>query len=492
MKIARHPAAWTFVILLASYAFFWHGRDWNSASRMMLTYAMVDRGTLSIDGLETQTGDLARRDGHYYTEKNPGFSLLATIPYEIAKLTFRFPDHPLGVPGFAYWPADYWITLGTSGFMTAGAGAILTLLSLRLGCGPKRSALVGLAYGLATPAYAYGTLAYGHQPAAFCLLASFGLLWIGDGPRPWIQWLAAGVLAGYASVIEIQVGPVSAILAGYALALVLGKQRPIGLLLGFALGALGPALILMTYNTLAFGAPWKMGYFFLILDRFKEVHSDANPLGLARPDWQRAGELLWGERRGLLRYAPILILTLPGLVALVARRAWGMAGVVVASMLAVFLVNLSYPEWTGGWTTGPRLLVPLLPFAILPIAGLLVVGGRVASVLALVLAIAGAVVLLLFQGVGARVPDPIASPLIGAVWPLWRGDTPLPGWTFGRRFAVNLVELAWPGFVSKLPPTAAWLPFAALVLVQAILIAVMLGAIRREEETVAKVDQRDA
>ena len=44
-------------------------------------------------------------------------------------------------------------------------------------------------------------------------------------------------------------------------------------------------------------------------------------------------------------------------------------------MAAVFLVNLSYPEWTGGWSTGPRLLVPLLPFAMLPVAALLATGG---------------------------------------------------------------------------------------------------------------------
>ncbi len=63
MKFLRRPEAWVFVILLTSYAYFWQGRDWNAASRLMLTYALVDRGTLSIDGLDDQTRDIARYRG---------------------------------------------------------------------------------------------------------------------------------------------------------------------------------------------------------------------------------------------------------------------------------------------------------------------------------------------------------------------------------------------------------------------------------------------
>src|SRR5579864_257263 len=110
---------WVCAILLASYAFFWQARDWNSASRLMLTYALVDRGTLSLDGLEEQTRDIAYFRGRHYTDKLPGFSLLAVVPYMLAKTVFWFPDHPLNQPGFPYWPADYWVTLGTSGLATA-------------------------------------------------------------------------------------------------------------------------------------------------------------------------------------------------------------------------------------------------------------------------------------------------------------------------------------------------------------------------------------
>ena len=288
MRFLRRPEGWVFVILLTSYAYFWQGRDWNVSSRLMLTYALVDRGTLSIDGLDDQTHDIALYEGHYYSDKNPGFSLLAVGPYAVAKAAFRLPDHPLKRRGFAHWAADYWITLGTSGLFSALAGVILARLASDLGCGPRRSALVGLAYGLATPAFAYATLAYGHQVDAFCLLAGFSLLWKPTA-RPRLRAGVAGFLASYASVVEIQVGPVSAILGLYLVALVVGKRRPVSTILTFGLGAAVPTLVLLTYNFLAFDSPWRMGYFYEVLDEFSKVHSSSNPLGIRKPDWSKLG-----------------------------------------------------------------------------------------------------------------------------------------------------------------------------------------------------------
>ena len=63
-----------------------------------------------------------------------------------------------------------------------------------------------------------------------------------------------------------------------------------------------------------------MGYFFHATPQFADVHSAANPLGLRRPDWSRVGDLTIRPARGLFWYAPILVLALPGLVALLARR----------------------------------------------------------------------------------------------------------------------------------------------------------------------------
>ncbi len=123
------PTLGVFLILLGSYAFFWHSRDWNTASRLMLTYAIVDRGTVEITGLDNQTEDKAKFEGRFYSDKLPGYPVLAALPYAYARWAFDLPAHPIDTPrALSYWPADYWITLGTSGVLTASTAALLVLL----------------------------------------------------------------------------------------------------------------------------------------------------------------------------------------------------------------------------------------------------------------------------------------------------------------------------------------------------------------------------
>jgi hypothetical protein len=469
------PAAWVFLILLGSYSFFWHTRDWNTASRLMLTYALVDRGTVTITGLDQQTNDKARFQGQYYSDKLPGFPLLATLPYASARLFLRLPSHPLDREAFKYWPADYWTTLGTSGLLTAATGWLLVTWSRELGCQPLRSALVGLAYGLATPAYVYATLAYGHQAAAFALLASFFLLWKPKRPHNSVCVFIAGLLAAYAAVIELHVGPVSAILGIYLLAQCLRGDRRLDALALFAVGALVPTLILLMYNLLAFGSPWELGYFHHAVKQFADVHNPDNPLGLTLPKSMGTTltALLWGRYRGLTFYAPILLLSGPGWVVLLARRCWDLASVTLLVVLAVLLVNLFYPEWTGGWSTGPRLLVPALPFAMLPVAALIAGDSRlagIATLATLALALAGAILMLLFQGVGGRIPQYLADPMLQIVWPLWSGRSPIPDWWLGERFCCNLTSLIASGWLARQLPSRQFVQFLPLVLAQSLAI----------------------
>ena len=137
---------------------------------------------------------------------------------------------------------------------------------------------------------------------------------------------------------------------------------------------------------------------------------------------------------------------------------------------SVLLVNLFYPEWTGGWSTGPRLLLPLIPFAMLPVAALLAGRSRwarVATFVALVLALAGGLgdASLSRGRTGGFRPD-FEDPLVQTVWPLWTGQAPLPGWRFGERFCRNLVSLVAPDWIAGLAPRGQAIQFLPLIVAQ--------------------------
>lgn len=506
-----------FLVLLFSYAYFWHDRDWNTASRLMLTYAIVDRGTVVMDGLDDHSRDFAYWNGKYYCDKTPGFSFLAIVPYAIDRYEFGAPPHPLGRrgPELPHWPADYWTTLGVSGLLTAATGVLLARWARDLGCSPRRAVLVALGYGLGTPAFVYATLAYGHQAAAFSLLAAFRLLWKSDRkasvegrsnePKSRlnsadakasdqsyastrtnrsiaIRSSLAGFCAALAATIELQVGPVAALLGFYLITQVLIRSKPKFAVAAFAAGALIPTAAFLAYNAVAFGDPFDLGYFHLKTARYAKIHSHENPLGLVAPRIEVVRELLIGSKRGLFWYAPILLLASPGWVALVLRRFGSVAIVSTLASVAIFLANAGYPEWSGGWTTGPRLLAPLIPFAMMGVAGLLALDYRGIDAVAIALAATGGIVVLLFQGVGARIPDAIDDPLFRAVAPIWRGSR-LPPWRGGDRFARTAFSVLFPRTEASLSSRFASARFVPLVAIQAVLIAVLVALSARKKDS---------
>ena len=73
--------------------------------------------------------------------------------------------------------------------------------------------------------------------------------------------------------------------------------------------------------------------------------------------------------------------------------------------------------------------------------------------------------MLMFQGVGGRIPQYIADPLAEGVWPLWSGE-PLPPWHSKERFCRNLAVVAAPEWVARCPDRWQGIQFLPLLLFQ--------------------------
>jgi hypothetical protein len=409
-RALRGTAGLLGLLLFVTYAYFIPAPAWNETSRFNLVRSLVERGRLDIDPFHQNTGDKAFRDGHHYSDKAPGASLLAApvyaayygwlhlsgreVPAQIVRPARPGADEidPWAGEGYvlfnpAFRRALYVCNLFTNALAGAALGALFFLVLAGRGV-PLRLALAStLALALGSLVFPYATMFYGHVLAAAFLFGAFFLLEassnqkvaaahgppgqdatesIGFSGR---KVAAAGALAGLAVATELPAAIGTLVLGLYAASTVRKSLRLRALALFFA-GALPPLLVLAGYHTAAFGSPLRSGYSFVATTEFAEGMS-RGLFGIGVPRPSVLLELLFGRARGLLYVAPVLVLGLIGLVRGVLsargggpRREMAAAGLLVLGFL---IMNAGYYMWWGGAALGPRHLIPALPFACLGI-----------------------------------------------------------------------------------------------------------------------------
>jgi hypothetical protein len=249
-----------------------------------------------------------------------------------------------------------------------------------------------------------------------CLFGAFYLAFVGEQSLPTPALLAIGFLLGYSVVTEYPSVLVAGILFLYIFSRLADRRRIGWVILTGGLVAVG----LMAYNTAIFGGPLSLGY------GYSELWQEQHHTGFMSLTVPHA-EALWGitfsRFRGLFLLSPLLLFALPGFVL------WYRSGehraalwAAFSSVAAIFLFNASSIMWWGGYAVGPRYLLPMLPFMVLPIVFVFRAWGRRTwfRVTALIL---GAWSLVATWGLtlaGQAFPsDTIRDPLIEYAWPNW-------------------------------------------------------------------------
>jgi hypothetical protein len=347
----RRVALNLFLVSFLVYAWFFQGGGFNQNVNLNLTRAIVERGTLNVDAYRENTGDLSFHRGHFYSNKAPGLSLLAVAPYFAIDTLVTISG--LERDAFVRTLAAYGTTVAVSGVFGALIPALIFFHARDGGARPGTAAAAALIAAFATPLFAYATMLFAHVPSAALTLAGFHLLFRRKAPpRP----AAAGLLLGAATTVNYLCGPLLAI---FVAAFLFRRERWWRDALAISVGAIAPLLVLGWYHWRAFGSP------------FATPIDTTNPAFISEGAWLGIVRLpqldaLWGitfsPYRGLFFMAPILLLALwrLGLVLERDRRAEVIA--IAASGAFLLLFNASFNGWHGGYTIGPRYLLPIVPF----------------------------------------------------------------------------------------------------------------------------------
>ena len=385
-EVGRRPRAFSLVrripdrglfaaVLVFCYGYFLSPANTNSISRYDMVVALAS-GTAIIDPNAHNTIDVSFYAGHYYSPRTLGPSLLAVPIYQLVS-TLAAAMHSR--PTLTFYVAYFNLFTAVPVCVAAALVFAAFVARLRPAVAATPVPLVAAsAFALATLYFPFAGVFFGHAFAGGLIFIGFYLLYRSRGhPRAGRLVFAGGLLVGYAVISEYLLAVVACVLCGYVWAISPDRDR-VRLTALFLAGTLPSVALLGWYDWLAFGSPLHLSYGYVAGTEFAGQHSGL--FGVTLPSVAGLIEILaWP--RGLLVESPFLAFVPLGLV-----RWWrsgharhtGPRGAAhpPAEALVCTLITVVYPllvasyylPMAGENLPGPRLLVPMLPFACLPLA----------------------------------------------------------------------------------------------------------------------------
>jgi hypothetical protein len=359
-----------FLVVLITLALFYGDRGVNQNARIAAIFSFVepghpDTGTFRIDRFAGPknsrpfsvkdayrgifTSDWSQHDGHYYANKAPGTILLGVPLYF---LLYR-AEWALGLDPISSRLTElniYLLNLFLCVFPTALAATALLWLLRNKGWNARDSALVAAAYAFATLVFPFSTSLWGHASAsAFLLLAIVCLQ--GKWPLAW-----AGFLFGLAVATEYT----SALGLLPMTLLIRRREKGWQPFFRFALGGVAPAAALLGYQWHSFGNPFVTAF-----DNTNPIYMEGDSSAwsvFSAPSLLTMAKLLVFPGRGLLVYCPIFLTCALSWQQMKSRADKLLALAYLAPAVALWLLISGFNGWHGGWSSGPRYLIPAIPF----------------------------------------------------------------------------------------------------------------------------------
>lgn len=357
------------LMTFVGYGYFFAGIDWNTNSRLTLIKSIVEENRFEIDSYHDilVTQDKATLNGHFYSDKAIGSSLIGVV--------FYFPIYKLSQALGYEMPARIFVKV--MGFLAislicAFLGPLLYSFVKEISQRAWFALLVSATICLGTPLYKYSTIYYGHALVGLFLFTVF-FMWFcmrkEEQISP-IKVLISGYFLGYAIITEYPVAVIAFCIGLYILSVLRERKslRNVGVYVRLAVGAVIPIFLALAYNHLVFGSPFKTGYSYEVLPEFLEGQQ-GGLLGIGWPNPASLFYMTFHTSMGVFWQSPVLLLAGFGWFRMWRTGQYRAEALFSFGVIAIYFVMMSgYYIWWGGAAFTPRNLIPAFPFFGIPLA----------------------------------------------------------------------------------------------------------------------------
>jgi hypothetical protein len=294
----------------------------DGESMLAVAQSVVHDGSLSVEPRLGVEGD----DGDYYSKYGLLLPLLSVVPVALVQ--------PIGLVTGKVHLLEAAAASSLIPLFTGALAGALFLLGRRLGAPRAAAAVVAAGIDLGTYLLPYGRDFFSEPLAALGLVVMIERALAG-------REFQAGAALGFAVLARPQSAVLVPLLFGF-IALRGGGVRDIARTLPPLAVA---AAITVAYNLARFNDPLEFGY-----------DPPADP-GFTTPFFEGTAGLLFSPEKSIFLFAPVIVLV-PAAIGVLWRRDRPTAALAVAIFAAMFGLAATWHSWEGGWSWGPRLLIP--------------------------------------------------------------------------------------------------------------------------------------
>ncbi len=347
----------------------------NSTSRALPVLTLYENKSIMIDQYNNFTGDKSKINNHYYSDKAP-LSTFIVYPFysvfrqiglpEIKKFTLeKFPIYiweDAGMVDGRSFLLPQLSSIFILGGLLTGTIPFLLILLISFLCIRKTSGfspvlLVMLTF-FSSFMFIYSGVYTGHILAGLLLFITYLLL------KSKTKFFISGISLGLALTTEYTV----AIVIPFWLIQILLNEKKFIPLLKFISGLIPGIIIILFYNYSITGSLITTQYSYVANQEYQHV----SHLGFGYPSIEALWGLLFTQFRGLIFYIPVLIFMIFYFIKANNKhittffkykktpylQQWSKNYLLSSFIFYVLLIS-SHKIWTGGWSFGPRHLIPI-------------------------------------------------------------------------------------------------------------------------------------